>query len=145
MSIKLWCCSWLCWWYAGKVKQIIGVFFGIILKNCVYPLLQSLELNLWSQSPDVNIVFGFEENSMRLYQDDREAINANNIGLEEFKFCYVEVKLISTDEEQFENVNYWDGLNNHFTGVTVLKSNLPWNFQTIKDGRRWGTKLVRSR
>ena len=92
---------------AGLNKSL-EPFSCIILKNCDYPLIQNLELNLWSQSPDVNIVFGLEENSMRLYQDDQEAINANNIGPEEFKFCYVEVKLISTDEEQFANINYWD-------------------------------------
>ena len=66
-----------------------------------------MELNLWSQSPNENIVFGLEENSLKLYQDGQEAINAKNIGPEEFKFCYVEVKLISTDEEQFENINYY--------------------------------------
>lgn len=111
MSIKLWCCSRLCWWNAGRVEQIAEAPFWHNHENCVKPELQKLELNLWSQSPIENIVFGLEENSMRLYQDGQEAINANNIGPEEFKFCYVEVKLISTDQEQFENINYWDCLN----------------------------------
>ena len=71
--------------------------------NCVHPLPQKLELNLWSQSPKENRVYGLKENSMKLFQDSQEAINAHNIGPES-KFCYVEVKLESTDEEQFESI-----------------------------------------
>ena len=71
--------------------------------NCVHPLLQKLELNLWSQSPKENRVYGLKENSMKLFQDSQEAINAHNIGPKS-KFCYVEVKLESTDEEQFESI-----------------------------------------
>ena len=71
--------------------------------NCVHPLPQNLELNLWSQSANENRVYGLKENSMKLFQDSQEAVNANNIESKVLsKFCYVEVKLESTDEEQFE-------------------------------------------
>ena len=62
-----------------------------------------MELDLWSQLPNENVVYGLKENSMRLLQDGQEAINAYNFA-PETKFCYVEVKLLSTDEEQFENI-----------------------------------------
>jgi len=59
-------------------------------------------LDLWSNSPNENLVYGLKENSMKLFQDTGEAINASYIGPDESKFCYMEVKLEPTGEEQFE-------------------------------------------
>ena len=58
-------------------------------------------MDLWSDSSNENIVYGLKENSMRLFLDYQEAINAHNISPDESKFCYMEVKLTS-DQEKFE-------------------------------------------
>ena len=92
------------------MNEFLESFYSKILSqnletNCVHPLPQKLELNLWSQTPKENCVYGLKENSMKLFQDSQEAVNANNIESKVLsKFCYVEVKLESTDEEQFESI-----------------------------------------
>ena len=109
LLIKHWCYSWLCW-NAGRVSQITFIIklwlcsqlCDYSRKNDGYPLLQKSVLDLWSNSPNENLVYGLKENSMRLFQDTGEAIHASYIGPGESKFCYMEVKLEPTGEEQFE-------------------------------------------
>ena len=94
--------------YANGMQEGMNHFLSHFTQNletnCVHPLPQNLELNLWSQSANENRVYGLKENSMKLFQYGQEAIKANAIGPNEAKFCYVEVKLLSTDEEQFESI-----------------------------------------
>ena len=71
---------------------------SVLLQKSDKPLLQKFKLDLWSDSPNENIVYGLKENSMRLFQDFAEAVNANTITPDETKCCYMEVKLISDQE-----------------------------------------------
>ena len=107
------------------MNEFFESFYSKILSqnletNCVYPLPQNLELNLWNKSPNENRVYGLKENSMKLFQDGLEAINASIIGPNESKFCYVEVKLLSTDEELFESITMNPYYMGHIQCVTVL-------------------------
>ena len=84
---------------------------------------------------------------MKLFQDSQEAVNANNIESKVLsKFCYVEVKLESTDEEQFESITLIPYTQQ---GVTVLTWNGPKIFKLEKvddfDGPNWfaaGKKIL---
>lgn len=69
--------------------------------------MQKSELDLWSNSPNENLVYGLKENSMKLFQDTGEAINASYIGPDESKFCYMEVKLEPTGEVEDDHGPAW--------------------------------------
>ena len=63
-------------------------------------LIKILSLDLRSDSPNTNLVYGLKEQSMQFFQDNIEAINAHRMNID--KFCYVQVQLKPTDEKQEE-------------------------------------------
>ena len=67
---------------------------------------------------------------MRLFHDCAEAVNANTITPDETKFCYMEVKL-NSDQEQFGSK------------IKIIEHTMMTiSYQTFKDGRVRRPRMV---
>ena len=90
-------------WVRHKILGLLGFSrtFKFYIICSILILIKTLTLNLWSDRPNTNLVYGLKEHSMRLSQDNTEAINVHHMNVLE-KFCYAQVQLKSVDEEQEE-------------------------------------------